>query len=101
MAMGEALKGDEEALKDNDEALKSDGKAYKGNDEAIKGDAEASSFTNIAFMRKLPSFTNFAFMRNLNLYMHLLQWRYFITCVVENRQPEWSVTWTQYVLLYF
>ena len=27
------------------------------------------------------------------VYMHYLQWRYFITCVVENRQPEWSVTW--------
>ena len=54
-----------------------------------------SFFTNLAFMRKLPSFTNFAFMRIPHVYMQLLQWRYFISCMVENRQPEWSVTWTQ------
>ena len=29
-----------------------------------------SSFTNFAFMRKLPSFTNFAFMRIPHVYMH-------------------------------
>ena len=28
-----------------------------------------SSFTNFAFMRKLPSFTNFAFMRNPHVYI--------------------------------
>ena len=31
-------------------------------------------------------------MRNpeVHVYMHQLRWRYFITCVTENRQPEWS-----------
>ena len=42
-----------------------------------------SPFTNFAFMRKLPSFTKFAFMRNPHVYMPSLQWKYFITCVVE------------------
>ena len=43
-------------------------------------------------MRKLPSFTKFAFMRDPQVHMHQLQWKYLITCVVENRQPEWSGT---------
>ena len=32
-------------------------------------------------------------MRNPHVYMHLFHWRNLITCVVENRQPEWSVTY--------
>ena len=55
-----------------------------------------SSFTNFAFMRKRPSFTNFAFMRIPHcVHALILQWRYFIAYMVEYRQPEWSVAWTQ------
>ena len=52
------------------------------------------------YAKTVPSFTNFAFMRIPHVYMHQLQWRYFITCMVENRQPEWSVTWTQCYLAF-
>ena len=54
-----------------------------------------STFTIFACMPKLHSFTKFAFMRNPHVYMDKLQKIYLITCVVENRRPEWSVTWTQ------
>ena len=59
------------------------------------------SFIISALMRKLPSFTKFAFMQNPHVYMHQLQCRYFITCVVENRQLEWSVTWAQCLFAFF
>ena len=46
-----------------------------------------SFFTNFELMCKLPFFAKFAFMRDQHV---RIQWRYFITCVVENMDSMFS-----------
>ena len=47
------------------------------------------------------SFTKFAFMRNPHcVHASIVMEIHFIVCGVENRQAEWSVTWTQCSLIF-